>query len=130
MKTELLYLTYVTTFTGILWIPYILDRLVTRGLMSSVGYPENPKPQSPWAQRMMKAHANAIENLVIFAVLVLIANATGISNDIIGTASKVYFATRVVHAVAYTCAIPWLKTLSFAVGFAAQAAIAVQILSH
>ena len=27
MKTELLYLVYVTALTGLLWIPYILDRI-------------------------------------------------------------------------------------------------------
>jgi hypothetical protein len=49
MKTELLYLVYVTAFTGLLWVPYILDRIATRGLLAAVGYPENPKPQSRWA---------------------------------------------------------------------------------
>jgi len=67
MKTELLYLVFVTTFTAIIWIPYILDRIAVRGLMDAVGYPENPKPQSPWARRLMAAHANAVENLVVFA---------------------------------------------------------------
>lgn len=64
MKTELFYLTLVAAFTGILWVPYILDRLAVRGLNDAVGYPENSKPQSPWARRLMKAHANAVENLV------------------------------------------------------------------
>jgi hypothetical protein len=59
MKTELLYLVYVTVFTGLLWVPYILDRIATRGLLDAVGYPENPKPQSPWAQRLIKARAEA-----------------------------------------------------------------------
>ena len=26
MKTELLYLALVTTFTGLMWVPYVLDR--------------------------------------------------------------------------------------------------------
>ena len=47
MKTELLYLTLVTALTGLLWLPYILDRVATRGLLEAVGYPDNPKPQSP-----------------------------------------------------------------------------------
>ena len=63
MKTELFYLALVTAFTGVLWIPYIIDRATVRGLMDAVGYPENPKPQSPWAQRLMKAHANAVEKV-------------------------------------------------------------------
>ena len=129
MKPELLYLTMVTAFTGLLWLPYILDRIAVRGIGDAVGYPDNPKPQSPWAQRLMKAHANAVENLVVFATLVLAAHALGISNGTIATACMVYFWARVVHALAYTFAVPWVRTLSFAVGFFAQAAIAWQLLA-
>ena len=128
MKTELLYLALVTALTGLLWVPYILDRVATRGLLDAVGYPENPKPQSPWAVRLMRAHDNAVENLVVFAALVLVANAVGVSNGVVAGAAVVYFWARVVHAVAYTFGVPWLRTLAFTVGFVAQAAIALQIL--
>ena len=130
MKTELQYLVYVTVFTGLLWVPYILDRIATRGLMDSVGYPENPKPQSPWAQRLLKAHLNAVENLVVFATLVLAAVAAGVSNSVIVGACVVYFWARVVHALAFAFAVPWVRTLAFTVGFFAQAAIAWQLLSR
>lgn len=128
MKTELLYLALVTAFTGLLWVPYILDRIAVRGITDAVGYPEHPKPQSPWAQRLMKAHANAVENLVVFAALVLLADAAGISGGAVATAAVVYFWARVVHALAFTFAVPWVRTLSFAVAFFAQAAIAWQLL--
>ena len=128
MKTELLYLALVTAFTGLLWIPYILDRVLVWGLMDAVGYPENPKPQSPWAQRMKKAHANAVENLAVFAALVLLANAAGVSSPSIATAAIVYFWARVVHAASYTFAIPWVRTVAFTVGFFAQATVAWQLL--
>ena len=130
MKTELMYLVYVTVFTGLLWIPYILDRIATRGLLDAVGYPDNPKPQSPWAQRLLKAHLNAVENLAIFVALVLAAVAAGVSNPVIAGACAVYFWARVVHALAYTFAVPWVRTLAFTVGFFAQAAIAWQLLSR
>jgi uncharacterized MAPEG superfamily protein len=130
MKTELFYLALVTAFTGLLWVPYILDRLAVRGLVDAVGYPEAPRPQSPWAQRLIKAHSNAVENLVVFAPLVLLANALGVTGSAIGTAAAVYFWARVVHAVAYTLAVPWVRTLAFAVGFFAQAALAWQLLAH
>ena len=128
MKTELLYLTLVAALTGLLWVPYILDRLAVRGLADAVGYPANPKPQSPWAQRLMKAHHNAVENLGVFASLVLVAQAAGIGNAATALACMVYFWARVVHAAAYTFAVPWVRTLAFAVGFFAQATIAWQLL--
>jgi uncharacterized MAPEG superfamily protein len=128
MKTELLYLVWVTVLTGVLWIPYILDRMMVWGLTDTVGYPDNPKPQSPWARRMMKAHMNAVENLVIFATLVLAAQVANVTNNVTATACVVYFWARVVHLGAYTFALPWVRTLGFVVGFCAQAAIAWQLL--
>lgn len=128
MKTELLYLALVTVLTAVLWIPYILDRIMVRGLADAVGYPDNPKPQSLWAQRLMRAHTNAVENLVVFAALVLTAHAVGLSNSAIGTAALLYFWARVVHVIAYTFGVPWVRTLSFAVGFLCQAVIAWQLL--
>ena len=128
MKTELFYLACTAALTGLLWVPYILDRLAVRGLIDAVGYPSDPKPQSAWAQRMMKAHANAVENLVVFATLVLTAAALGISGGVIATAAMLYFWARLVHVLAYTLAIPWVRTLAFTAGFIAQAMVAWQIL--
>jgi uncharacterized MAPEG superfamily protein len=129
MKTELLYLVYVTVLTGLLWVPYILDRIATWGLTTAVGYPDNPPAQSAWARRLMKAHFNAVENLVVFAALVLAANALGLSGGAVATAAMVYFWARLVHVLAYAFAIPWVRTLAFAAGFFCQAAIAWQILA-
>ncbi len=128
MKPELLYLALATALTGVLWVPYVLDRALAWGLIDTVGYPDHPKAQSPWAQRLIRAHANAVENLVIFAALVLTAHAAGISNAAIGTAAMVYFWARVVHAVAYAAKVPWVRTLAFVAGWAACAVIAWQIL--
>ena len=130
MKTELLYLTLVTALTGLMWVPYILDRIAVWGLNDTVGYPENPKAQSPWARRLMKAHFNAVENLVVFAALVLAAHAIGVSNTVTAGAAVIYFWSRVVHAFAYTFAVPWVRTLAFAVAFYAQAAIAWPVLAN
>jgi uncharacterized MAPEG superfamily protein len=128
MKTEILYLALSAALTGILWIPYILDRMSTRGLSDAVGYPDYPKAQSAWAQRLMKAHTNAVENLVVFAVLVLAAHELEITGAAIAQSAMVYFWARVVHAISYTMAIPWVRTIAFVAGFLAQACIAWHIL--
>ena len=128
MKTELLYLVLVTVLTALIWIPYILDRVATWGLMDTVGYPDKPKAQSAWATRMIAAHENAVENLVVFAALVLAAHALGVSNAAIAGACVVYFWARVVHLAAYTFKVPWVRTLAFTVGWVCQMVIAWQIL--
>jgi uncharacterized MAPEG superfamily protein len=128
MNTELMYLVAVTAFTALMWIPYILDRIATWGLVDTVGYPDNPKPQSPWAWRMKSAHANAVENLVVFAALVLVAHVVGVSNYATAIACVIYFWARVVHFFAATLALPWVRTLGFVAGFVAQAILAWQLL--
>ena len=128
MTTELGYLVLVTALTAVMWIPYILNMIMVQGLVEAVGYPENPKPLAAWASRMKKAHYNAVENLVVFATLVLVAKAIGVSNATTVMACQVYFWARVVHVAAYTFGIPWVRTLAFAVGFVCQAAIVLQLL--
>jgi len=128
MTSELMNLTWVTALTAVLWMPYVLNLIGVRGLLDAVGYPENPKPLSGWATKMKAAHANAIENLVVFATLVLIANAASISSASTVVACEVYFWARLLHVASYTFAIPWVRTLSFTVGFGCQMLLAIALL--
>jgi uncharacterized MAPEG superfamily protein len=128
MSKELLWLTLTVILTGLMWIPYILDRIMARGLMGAMANPSrNDKPQSPWAQRLYFAHTNAVENLIIFAPLVLILDAQGYSTEGTVIACAVYFWARLAHAIVYTMGVPVLRTLAFAVGFAAQASLALAV---
>lgn len=128
MTTELTYLIYVALFTGLMWIPYVLNRITVEGLVNAVGYPADPKPLAPWAQRMKAAHYNAVENLVVFAAVVLVAQAAGVSGEATQVCAVTYFWSRVVHAAAYTFAIPWVRTLAYAVGLGATICIAWHVL--
>lgn len=127
MSTELRYLTCVTVLTALLWIPYVLNMLRVRGLADAVGYPVSPKPLAPWAVRLKSAHYNAVENLAVFATLVLVAQAVGIGGRTTEMSCVVYFWARLIHPLAYTLAIPWVRTLTFIVGVAAQLCIAYEI---
>jgi len=127
MSSELLSLTYVTALTAVIWMPYVINTIMVRGLIKAVGYPTDPEPLSPWAAKMKAAHANAVENLVVFATLVLIANAAGVSNETTVMACTVYFWARLLHLVSYTFAIPWIRTVAFVIGFGCQAALILQL---
>lgn len=127
MTVELTMLTWVAALHAIMWVPYILNAIMVRGLVAAVGYPEDPKPLAPWAERMKAAHYNAVENIVLFATLVLVANAVGISNETTVLVCKVYFWARVVHLVSYTLGIPWVRTLSFLAGWIACVALLVEL---
>jgi uncharacterized MAPEG superfamily protein len=65
----------------------------------------------------------------VFAALVLVAQAAGIHSAAIATAAGVYFWARVVHAAAYTFAVPWVRTGAFVVGAFMYLWIAWEILA-
>ena len=122
MTTELYWLTLTVLMTALFWVPYILDRITVRGIRTAVSdtKPETGERHSVWAQRAMKAHQNAVENLAIIVPAVLVAHVLGVSNGATQTAIVVYFFARLVHFVTYTAGVPLVRTLSFAVGWAAQ----------
>jgi uncharacterized MAPEG superfamily protein len=130
MTTELYWLTLTVLMTALFWVPYILDRLAVRGPVPALTdtKPESGGPHSLWARRAIRAHQNAVENLVIFAPAVLIAHALNISTPATRAAVVVYFFARLVHFVVYTIGIPVLRTLAFAVGLAAQIVLIVSVL--
>src|SRR5215469_13938626 len=126
MKTpELDYLALVAIATVLMWIPYMLARILTRGLARSLANPGDPSfpPDPAWADRARRAHANAVENLAVFAPLVVILALTGASTPATILASKTYLGARLVHYVVYAAGIPIIRTLAFAAGFAATLTI-------
>jgi uncharacterized MAPEG superfamily protein len=130
MTPELTSLTYVATLTGLLWVPYVLDRItVGKGVLHEVGNPDTPTVLSPWADRLKRAHANAVENLVVFAALVLIANAAGVRTPATALAATIYLWARVGHAVSYVFGIPWVRTITFGVGWGCQMLFAWALLT-
>lgn len=128
MTRELFWLTLTVILTGVMWIPYIVNRAQVRGLSGAMANPSRTdKPQSEWANRMMFAHDNAVENLAVFAPLVLILNAIDYSSRWTVLACAVYFWARLAHALVYTFGIPVVRTLTWTVGFLAQAVLALAI---
>lgn len=128
MTPELKYLALASTFTALMWVPYILNVISMNKMSDAVGYPDSPLKMSPWAERLKKAHYNAVENLVVFAALVLVAHAIGLGNSGTATAAMVYFWARVAHAGAYMAAVPWLRTLAFAAAWLCIMCFAWQLL--
>ena len=128
MTPELFWLTLTVILTGILWVPYILNRCQVRGLSGAMANPtRNAEPHAEWATRLMFAHDNAVENLVIFASLVLILAQLDYSTKWTVYACAVYFWARVAHLIVYTLGLPVFRTLAFTVGFLAQAVLALAI---
>ena len=130
MTPELFWLTLTVLMTALFWMPYIVNRILEMGPLVAMGNPSYAEgPKAPWAGRMMRAHSNAVENLVIFAPLVIIAAIADISTSTTVAACQLYFFARLAHYVIYTLGIPFLRTVSFIAGVIAQITLALAILT-
>jgi len=130
MTPELHWLLLTVLMTALLWVPYFLDRILTRGLWGAIDgtSPETGAQQSPWALRAMKAHDNATANLAVFAPLILAAHLLKISSPLTQMAAAVYFFARLAHYAVYAAGVPMGRTLTFTAAWAAQMAIVASIL--
>ena len=129
LSPELFWLTLTVGLTGLLWIPYLINRIAEIGPQETLGIPRL-KPDTPWAERLMRAHANAVENLAVFTPLALITVVSGMSSSMTTLACAVYFWARVTHVAAYVAAIPVMRTLAFTAGFFSQAGLALHLLGR
>lgn len=129
LTSEVQWLVWSVLLTALYWVPYILNELVQAGVFGALAH------RSPWtieladwAQRAKRAHANQVENLVIFAPLAILVPLTGMSSDATALAALIFFASRLAHFVVYTAGIPVLRTLTFVVGVACQVFLALTLL--
>jgi uncharacterized MAPEG superfamily protein len=128
MTREIFWLTMTVVLTGLLWVPYMVDRIRVRGMMGAMDNPKpKAKPQALWAQRLYFAHTNAVDNLVLFAPLVLILDSRNISTTVTATTCAVYFWARLVHALSYAAGVRVLRTVSFIVAWVACAVLVLVI---
>ena len=66
--------------------------------------------------------------LVIFAPLVILVQITNSSNEMTLIACQAYFYARLAHFVIYSLGIPYIKTITFCIGFIAQMVLAYTLL--
>ncbi len=117
MEHTFFWLILTITATALMWVPYIINMIFTQGLVTAMGYEEDAPEMSPWAIRAKKAHYNAVENLVLFAPLILGLGVLGEHSGAVATSAMIYFVARIVHYIVYTARIPYLRTLTFAVAW-------------
>ncbi len=129
MSTDLSMLAWTSALTALLWLPYILARIAKYGVVEALTYRADSQPVPAWADRAKKAHYNAVENLVVFAALVLVAHLTYSANAATAAAAVTYFVARLVHYPVYVANIPFMRTLSFAVAWLALICIFYQIVT-
>jgi uncharacterized MAPEG superfamily protein len=128
MTPDLKYLAYTATLTAALFIPYIVCQVMTNGFLAPPNYVDPaPRPVPMWGTRAHRAYLNAVEVFAPFAALVLVAQIAGKADAMTALWSMVFFWSRVVHALVYWAAIPYVRTLAFVVGFVAIIGIFVEV---
>ena len=128
MTRELFWLTLTVILTGLLWVPYIINRCQVRGLTGAMA---QPLAQRQAARRLgqpadVRARQRDREPDHLRA-----AGADpqrlDYSDKWTVMACAVYFWSRVAHLIVYTLGLPVFRTLAFTVGFLAQAVLALAI---
>ena len=128
MSVELLMLLYsALLFLAIILVQAALG-ISQNGLMAQAGSRDNLPEPTLLRQRLQRLSANMQENLVIFAVVVLVASAAGVSNDATALGASVFFYARVAHAVIYAFGWPVIRPLFYFAGLYGIGVIAVQVM--
>lgn len=129
IPAEFYWLTLTALLTALLWAPYILQHILERGPIPALTYQSlDTTPDAEWGKRAKRAHYNAVENLAVFAPLVIVVVLAGADSTATAGACAVYFFARLVHYPVAVLRVPFLRTLSFAVGWIAQLVLALAIL--
>jgi len=121
--TPELYWTVLTALlTSVMWVPHIFQRIFFElGLHDALRDPCHDVPtQADWAQRIIRAHTNAVENLVVFGLLAVVIQILGVSTALSAMAAEIYFFARLGHFAVYTFGVPWLRTPLYLAGFICQ----------
>ena len=128
MKPELTMLVWAVVLAFVQMLIAVQGAMGQVGLLTLVANRENFPELTGWAGRAYRAHRNMIENLVLFACLVLVAVAAGRSNGMTLLGAEVFLWARVAYAVVYLIGLPWLRTGVWAVSVAGLILIFSQLL--
>lgn len=127
MTIELSLLLWSAALAFALALIAVLGATPEVGLKTLVGNRESMPEIPGWGGRALRAHRNLFENLVLFAILVLTAKATGISTPQTVLGAQLFFWGRVGHAAVYIAGLPWVRIAAWLVSVVGMAMIFVEL---
>lgn len=128
MKPELALLVWSVLLTFVQMLLAVAGATAQVGLPALAGNREGLAHCTGWAGRAARAHHNMLENLVLFAALVLTAVVAGRTNGATLLGAQMFFWARLAYAVIYVAGIPWLRTTVWVVSVIGLAMIFLQLL--
>jgi uncharacterized MAPEG superfamily protein len=111
VKPELVWLLWAVALALVQMLLAVAGATLQVGLPALAGNREGLAPCAGWAGRAQRAHHNMLENLVLFAALVLVAVVSERTNGTTLLGAQLFFWARLVYAGVYVAGIPWLRTL-------------------
>jgi uncharacterized MAPEG superfamily protein len=99
-----------------------------QGLFTMAGHRDNLPPAKPYQARTRRVVENHIEGLVMFAPLVLAAAIMGRMTETTELAARLFFYSRVVHALAYLVYIPFVRSIAWGVSMLATIVMVLVLL--
>lgn len=118
--TELGVLTCLALFAASMWIPYIYGATNSPAKNTDFTRPIDPSVHPAWTHRAYRAHLNLLEQLVPFALLVLLVDRLNGFSALTFWTAIAFFWLRVAHAVGMItgwAAFP-LRPMIFVAGWA------------
>lgn len=116
MTVELTMLLYSTLlFFVLIGIPAIEAILKNGALVQASSRDDLPEP-TVFNKRATRLRNNMMENLAMFAPLVLIANAADISTGATVIGAQLFFFARIVHTIIYLAGWPMIRPIFWFAG--------------
>ena len=106
----------------------VLVAIPAVGLPTLAGNREGLPPFTGVALRAQRAHLNMLENVVIFAIFVIVAQITGRADATTALGTTIFFWARLVYAGVYLAGIPWVRTAVWAVSFVGIVMVGSQLI--
>ena len=128
MKPELMFLVWAIALMFVQMLISAAGATLQVGLPLLAGNREGFPALTGWAGRAHRAHHNMLENLVLFAALVLIAVVANKTNPTTLLGAQLFFWARLVYAGVYLAGIPWLRTAVWLVSVIGLVLIFLQLL--
>lgn len=127
MKPEMTLLVYAAGLAFLQVLVAVQGAMLQVGLPMLAGNREKLPEITGWAGRAARAQRNMVENLVLFAVLVLAAVIAGKTNAATLLGAQIFVWARVAYAAVYIAGISWLRTLVWFVSVVGLAMIFLQL---
>jgi uncharacterized MAPEG superfamily protein len=128
MKPEMMLLAWAVVLTFVQMLVAATGATLQVGLPMLAGNREGLPPLTGWAGRSQRAHHNMLENLVLFAALVLVAVVSQKTNNMTLLGAQLFFWARLAYAAIYVAGIPWLRTAVWFVSVIGLILIFLQLL--